>query len=374
MTQSETLKQTALHAEHLKLGARMMGFAGYDMPVQYSGIVEEHMAVREKAGLFDVSHMGEFVVSGPHAESFLQNLVTNDVRSMSDGRAMYTTMCKPDGGIIDDLLVYRINNEHYFIVVNASNIEKDYNWAISNNPDKALIEDISDDIALIAIQGPASVGIVEKVYGKSLQDLKYYHFLVADPGSFCSCELAYLSRTGYTGELGMELYVDGRHAPQVWNALLDAGAESGLIPCGLGARDTLRLEAGYCLYGNDITEDTNPLEAGLGWVTKLKVDDDFIGKDALAEIRAARPDRKLVGFKLTERGIPRQGYPILDSSGTEIGIVTSGTQSPILECGIGLGYVPNDPVFTAVDSQIQIAIRKKTVPATIVKPPFHKEK
>ncbi len=366
------LKKTALHQIHIDLGARMMRFAGYDMPVQYTGIVDEHMAVRTKAGLFDVSHMGEFVITGPHAEDFLQQLVTNDVRKMPDGRAMYTAMCREDGGILDDLLVYRVSSEHFFVVVNASNIQKDFDWMVSNNSDKATITDISDEIALIAIQGPQSVAIVESVYGKSLSELEYYHFLVTEPGSFCGCTLAYLSRTGYTGELGMELYVDGDKAPDVWNALLNAGQDKGLIPCGLGARDTLRLETGYCLYGNDITDKTNPIEAGLGWVTKLKNDDDFIGKSALAKIRADRPKRKLIGFVLNDRGIPRNSYPILSSSGERIGEVTSGSQSPILELGIGLGYVENKKEFTAPGSQIQIGIRKKNIPATVTKPPFHK--
>lgn len=346
----------------------MVPFAGYEMPIQYSGIIDEHLAVRSKAGLFDVSHMGEIFVRGPHATDFVQHLVTNDVTRLYDGRAMYTVMCREDGGIIDDLLVYRLSEHEYMLVVNAANREKDLDWMIQNNPHKAEIEDLSETIGLIAVQGPSSPEIVERVLGIRIDDLKFYHF--RSLSSEAALHLPLLSRTGYTGEPGIELYCDASETGELWDRLLEAGEESGLKPAGLGARDTLRIEAGYCLYGNEITDETNPFEAGLGWLVRLD-SDDFIGKSALQTIKEAGLDRKLVGFVLNERGIPRNGYAILDPHGKEIGTVTSGTQSPVLNAGIGLGYVHNDEAFTRPGSPIEIAVRGRSMRAVVKQPPLH---
>lgn len=349
----------------------MMPFAGFDMPVQYSGIVEEHKAVREAAGLFDVSHMGEILVKGPHALDFVQHLVTNDASKLYDGRAMYSAMCRPDGGILDDLIVYRVAEDFYFIVVNASNIDGDFQWMTTNNPMKADLSNVSDDMALIAIQGPKSFDIVQPLVDKDLSGLPFYHFLQLDKEEFLGCETAFLSHTGYTGERGLEIYCENASASRVWNELLERGAGLGLKPAGLGARDTLRLESGYCLYGNDITVDTNPFEAGLGWVTKLDKG-DFIGREALQQVKEFGPDRKLVGFVMLDRGVPRHGYPVLDEAGNEVGVVTSGTQSPLLGQGIGLAYVKRDEALTAPGSAIRIGVRDRHLRAEVKKPPFHK--
>ncbi|NND71151.1 MAG: glycine cleavage system aminomethyltransferase GcvT [Rhodothermales bacterium] len=367
------MKRTPLHSRHVQLGARMMPFAGFDMPVQYSGIIDEHFAVREHAGIFDVSHMGEVEVTGPHAFEFVQNLVSNDAAKLYDGKAMYTVMCTPEGGIVDDLLVYRRSVDSYLLVINASNIESDYAWMVSNNAAKAGLRNVSDGVGLIAVQGPAAMSIVQKITDVPLDDLKFYHFVELPPDTFFGSENAIISATGYTGEPGVEIYCDADATGAVWDALMDAGNDKGLKPAGLGARDTLRLESGFCLYGNDITTGTNPIEAGLGWVTKIDKG-DFIGRDALAKVKEAGPDRKLVGFKLTEKGIPRPGYAIVDKAGNEIGTVTSGSQSPLLECGIGLGYVDADSSLLQPGSEIAIRIRKNDVQAVVAKPPFHKEK
>jgi aminomethyltransferase len=365
------VKHTPLHAEHVRLGARMVPFAGFDMPVYYGGIIEEHMAVRESAGIFDVSHMGEVMATGPHAEEFVQRLVSNDVTRLTDGRAMYTVMCRPDGGIVDDLLVYRMGPSEYMLVVNAANIEGDVAWMRAHNPMGADLEDISDGTALVAVQGPRAFEIVGRIAGRPLDDLPFYHFTVPSPGSFLGCRRAVLSHTGYTGEPGLEIYCEKEKALDVWKAVMDAGADLGLAPAGLGARDTLRLESGYCLYGNDITTATNPLEAGLGWLTKLDKG-DFVGRDALIRAKEAGIGRRLVAFVLSERGIPRAGMEIVDPSGAMIGSVTSGTQSPILGQGIGMGYVPNDPAHTAPGSPIRIQARGRVLEGTVRKPPLHK--
>lgn len=368
----ETTRKTPLHGEHLALGAKMVSFGGFDMPIQYSGIIDEHKAVRTAAGLFDVSHMGEVRVRGPHASEFLQQLVTNDVGTMYDGRAMYTVMCKPDGGIVDDLIVYRISADDYFVVVNASNADKDLTWMLQNNPMKAELKDVSDETALIAIQGPKAFDIVQPLTSHDLGALKFYHFLEMKPGEFLGCESAYLSHTGYTGESGLEIYCENASAPRVWRELLKAGAPLGLKPAGLGARDTLRLESGFCLYGNDITEDTNPIEAGLGWVTKLDKG-DFVGRDAIRVVKDEGPSQKRVGFVMLDRGIPRRGYVIYDTTDKPIGEVTSGSQSPLLERGIGMGYVENDRSYTLPGSPIFIGVRDRRLQAEVKKPPFHKE-
>lgn len=367
---SVPLRRTPLHDQHVALDARLVPFAGFEMPIQYSGIIDEHMAVRTAAGLFDVSHMGEVLVRGPHAGDFVQRLVTNDVEKLYDGRALYTVMCRPDGGIIDDLLVYRLDAETYLLVVNAANVEKDFAWMVQNNPMKAVLENISDEVALIALQGPAAEQILASVTDAPLHDLKYYHFLPLEPRSFFGSERALLSRTGYTGEPGFEIYCDPAVAPAVWEALLEAGTPAGLKPAGLGARDTLRIEAGYSLYGNDITEETNPLEAGLGWVTKLEKE-SFIGREALLAVRERGPARRLVGFVGEERGIPRAGYELLSDDGGVIGTVTSGTQSPVLGRGVGLGYVANDPAYTTPESRIGFSVRGRSQPAVVKRPPFH---
>ena len=371
MDVKEKIRRTPLFQRHVDLGARIVPFAGFEMPMQYSGVVHEHLAVRNAAGIFDVSHMGEFFVTGPHAFECVQQIVTNDASRLQDGQAMYTVMCREDGGIIDDLIVYRIASDEFMLVVNAANRDKDFDWLLQNNAPKARLEDRSDDIALLAVQGPNAPGIVEEVVGKPLGNLRFYHFEQLPAGSLFGCLLAVVSRTGYTGEPGFEIYCDAERAIVLWDALLSAGRDEGLVPAGLGARDTLRIEAGYSLYGHDITEETNPLEAGLSWLVKLEKD-DFIGKSALIKIKERGPERKLVGFIMQERGIPRSGYPILDESHSEIGVVTSGTQSPLLNRGIGLGYVPNEPAHSTPGVRLGISIRGRPHEAKIAKPPFVK--
>ncbi len=367
----ETLKKTPLHEQHVKLGARMMPFGGFDMPVQYSGIIDEHMTVRNAAGLFDVSHMGEFMLEGPHAFASVQHLVSNDASRLYDGRAMYTAMCTESGGIIDDLLVYRKNESSYLLVVNASNIEKDWAWVNQHAVPGTSITNISDSTALLAIQGPLAMDIVQSITDIDLSGLKFYHFLMPEAPAFLNLDNVILSHTGYTGEKGLEIYCNASDAATIWTALMKAGTSKGLKPAGLGARDTLRLESGFCLYGNDINEETSTYEAGLGWITKLDKG-DFVGKSALARIKEDIPARKLVGFVMGERGIPRHGHAIVNAAGEEIGIVTSGTQSPVLSKGIGMGYVPNDPQYTSVGSVLGISSRGKAREAIVTKPPFHK--
>ncbi len=365
------VKRTSLFDIHVALGARMTPFAGFEMPIQYSGIIDEHHAVRNTVGLFDVSHMGEILVTGPDAFAFVQQLVSNDVARLSDGKALYTVMCTPEGGVVDDLLVYRLSEERFLLVINASNIDGDYDWMITHNPMSAGLENVSDEIALIAVQGPRSFDVAQKITARSLEGLGYYEFVQLDPGTFFSCKSAVFSHTGYTGERGLEIYCDADQAPQVWNALMEAGSEYDIKPIGLGARDTLRLESGFCLYGNELDLETNPLEAGLGWLTKLDAG-DFIGRDALTKIKESGPKRRLVGFVSTERGIPRQGSEIQTEDGEVIGSVTSGSQSPILSRGIGLGYVTNDPDFTAVGTPIRISSRGRSFRAEVAKVPFHR--
>lgn len=369
---SETLKQTPLHDVHVELGARMMAFGGFDMPVQYNSILDEHRAVRTKAGLFDISHMGEVMVRGPHALDFVQHLVTNNAENLYDGRAMYTAMCQPDGGIVDDLVAYRLREDAYMLVINAANIDSDFAWMQDHNPMGAELENVSDETALLALQGPDSFAIAQECTDVDLDDLKFYHFTELSDGAFMDCDHVILSHTGYTGERGLEIYCAPDDAASIWRTLLDAGKDRGLQPAGLGARDTLRLEAGYCLYGNDITTETNPYEAGLGWIVKLDKE-DFIGRAALQAVKAEGPTRKLVGFVVEGAGIPRQDYPIQNTDGDEIGVVTSGTQSPMLNQGIGLGYVPNTPTYTEPGRLLKIEARRRLLDATVTKPPFHKK-
>jgi len=373
MPEASSLKKTPLHDLHVSLGARMVPFAGFDMPVQYDSIIDEHMAVRTTAGLFDVSHMGEVLVQGPAAFDFVQHLVTNDAAKLYDGRAMYSAMCKPNGGIVDDLLVYRLRETGYMLVINASNIDGDYAWMQENNPMAATLSNISDQVALLAIQGPNSFDIVQSLSSDvCLEEIKYYHFVQMKPGSFLGCDHAILSHTGYTGEKGLEIYCDASKAEEVCHALLAAGSSRGLRPAGLGARDTLRLEAGFSLYGNDISLDTNPLEAGLGWITKLDKG-DFVGREALLRIKSTGTKRKLVGFVVEGRGIARHGHAIHNSEGQKIGEVTSGSPSPVLGKGVGLCYVENNPAYTTQGKAITISAGKRKMTARITKPPFHKK-
>jgi aminomethyltransferase len=350
----------------------MMEFGGFEMPVQYSSIMDEHMAVRRDAGLFDVSHMGEVLITGDQALDFVQHLVTNDASKLYDGRAMYTVMCTPEGGIIDDGIVYRRSEDHYLMVLNAANRDRDLAWMRNHKSMNATLEDISTETALLALQGPKALGIAQSFLETNLDELNFYHFWERSDGTFLDCEEAIISRTGYTGEPGLELYVSAEQAEHVWTTLLEAGEDQGLKPAGLGARDTLRLEAGLCLHGNDITEETNPYEAGLGWLVKLDKG-DFIGREALKKIHEQGPERQLIGFVATERGIPRHDHLLQSPEGDTIGVVTSGTQSPILETGIGLGYVPNDPRYTEEGRELKVAGRRRTFTAEVTDPPFHEE-
>lgn len=369
---SDALRSTPLDAAHRALGARMMPFAGFDMPVQYTGILDEHRAVREAAGLFDVSHMGEFRVRGPQALDLVQHLVTNDAASLTDGRAMYAVLCHESGGAVDDLLVYRRAADDVLLVVNASNIAKD--WAhIASVADTlgldAEMTDESDATALLALQGPRAFETFHRATELDASDIPYYHFRVMD-GVFGADDVM-VSHTGYTGEPGLEIYMPATHAATAWDALLGAGRDLGVLPAGLGARDTLRLEAGYCLYGHELDDETTPLEAGLGWVVKLDAG-DFVGRDALARQKAGGVPRRLVGFVLGERGVPRQGCGLVGPDGAPVGVVTSGSQSPALGAGIGLGFVPNDPAWTTPGTAIGVDVRGRILGATVRKPPFHK--
>lgn len=365
-----SLQTTPLHETHENLGARMMAFGGFEMPVQYTSIIDEHMAVRNDAGLFDVSHMGEVLIRGERALDFVQHLVTNDASNLYDGRAMYTVMCTPEGGIIDDGIVYRRSEHQYLMVLNAANTERDLAWMHDHNPMGAPLEDVSDDTALLALQGPKALDIAQPFLDDDLDDLKFYHFWERSDGAFLSCEEAIISRTGYTGEPGLELYVPAERAEHVWTTLLEAGEDRGLKPAGLGARDTLRLEAGLCLHGNDISEDTNPYEAGLGWLVKLDKG-EFIGRETLRDIHEQGPERTLVGFVATERGIPRHDDLLQSPDGDVIGVVTSGSQSPLLDTGIGLGYVPNEPRYTEEERTLKVASQRRAFAVEVTDPPFY---
>jgi aminomethyltransferase len=357
------IKSTALTHIHEELGAKMVPFAGYLMPVQYEGVNAEHEIVRKGVGVFDVSHMGEFLLKGPHALDLIQRVTSNDASKLFDGRAQYTCLPNETGGIVDDLLVYRISEEEYLLVVNASNIEKDWNWISKYNTEGVVMENISDNTALLAVQGPKATAALQKLTDVNLSEVKYYHF---SKGTFAGVDNVILSATGYTGSGGFELYIPNAVAEEVWKKVFEAGEEFDIKPIGLAARDTLRLEMGYCLYGNDISDTTSPLEAGLGWVTKFTK--EFTNSAALQVQKEAGITRKLVGFELVDRGIPRHDYPIVDANGNEIGIVTSGTMAPSLKKAIGLGYVTTE--FTTEGSEIFIQVRNKQLKATVVKPPF----
>lgn len=358
------MNKTALYDKHVSLGAKMVPFAGFEMPVQYSGVTQEHIAVREKVGIFDVSHMGQFFIEGVAAKDLLQFVTTNNVDTLENGKAQYTCLPNGNGGIVDDLIVYKMNDEKYFVVVNASNIEKDWNH-ISKYNEKfgAKMTNSSDEMSLLAIQGPKAVETLQKLTETNLSEIPYYHFTV---GKIAGIDDVIISNTGYTGSGGFEIYFKNEDAEKLWDSIIEAGEEFGIIPCGLASRDTLRLEKGFCLYGNDIDDTTSPLEAGLGWITKF--DKDFVDKERFAQQKADGITRKLVGFEMQERAIPRHDYLVVDVAGNEIGKVTSGTMSPLKNVGIGLAYVAKD--HFKIDSEIYIQIRNKNVLAKVVKLPF----
>ena len=360
------MKRTALSDTHEKLGAKMVPFAGYLMPVSYEGVNIEHQTVREGVGVFDVSHMGEFLIEGPNALALIQKVCSNDASKLTVGRAQYSCMPNETGGIVDDLIIYRVKDEVYLLVVNASNIEKDWQHISNYNAEVgAGMRNISDQYSLLAIQGPKAVEAMQSLTSENLSEIKFYHFVVGD---FAGIEHVIISATGYTGSGGFEIYCKNEEVQQVWDKVLKAGAPFGIKPIGLAARDTLRLEMGYCLYGNDINDETSPIEAGLGWITKFSK--EFVNSEALERQKEHGVARKLIAFELNERGIPRKDYPIVDDKGKNIGLVTSGTMSPSLGKGIGLGYVPLD--YTDPGSTVFIQIRKNNIPATIVKLPFYK--
>lgn len=358
------VKQIPLNDIHENLGAKMMPFAGYNMPVRYSSDKEEHFAVRDSVGVFDVSHMGEFMLRGPHALDLIQWVTSNDASKIEIDQAQYSCLPNDKGGIVDDLLVYKMTDEEYMLVVNASNIEKDWNWIKSQDKWGVDMENISDDIVLLAVQGPKAVQALQKLTDLNLDEIKFYTFR---NGSLAGKEMI-ISATGYTGSGGFELYIKKEDAAEVWSKVFEAGAEFGIKPIGLGARDTLRLEKGFCLYGNDIDDETSPLEAGLGWVTKFTK--EFVNSEALQAQKEAGVTKKLVGFEMIERGIPRHGYELADADGNVIGVVTSGTMSPSLNVGIGMGYVTKE--HSKSDTEINVLIRDKKVKAKVVRPPFLK--
>lgn len=359
------MKTTALTDLHIALGAKMVPFAGYNMPVQYTGINDEHETVRKAVGIFDVSHMGEFILKGENALDLVQKISSNDASKLYDGKIQYACIPNETGGIIDDFLVYRIDAVTYFLVVNASNIQKDWDWISKYNSYGVEMKNISDKTSLFAVQGPKAAEALQSLTEINLGEMEYYSF---EKGVFAGVENVLVSATGYTGAGGFEIYVDNEHAKQVWEAIMAAGQPFGMKPIGLGARDTLRLEMGFCLYGNDIDDNTSPIEAGLGWVTKFNK--DFVNSQNLKKQKEEGVARKLVGFEMIERGIPRHGYELVDTADAPIGLVTSGTQSPSLQKSIGLGYVKKE--YSKEGTEIFVKIRDKKVKAVISKPPFIK--
>ena len=359
------MKKTALTSTHIDLGAKMVEFAGYYMPLQYEGLGIEHETVRNDVGVFDVSHMGEFLISGPNALDLIQKVSSNDATKLTVGKAQYSCLPNDQGGIVDDLIIYKIKEEQYLLVVNASNMQKDWDWISKHNTMGAEMKDLSMDYSLLAIQGPKAVEAMQSLSSLDLGAIPFYKFKISD---FAGIENVIISATGYTGSGGFEIYCKNADAKQIWDSVFEAGAAYGIKPIGLAARDTLRLEMGYCLYGNDINDTTSPIEAGLGWITKFTK--DFVNADALAKEKEQKPERKLVGFELDERGIPRKDYDIVDENGDIIGVVTSGTMSPCLQKGIGMGYVPR--ILSKTGTKIHIQVRKKAIPATIIKLPFYK--
>ncbi|MBP6755540.1 MAG: glycine cleavage system aminomethyltransferase GcvT [Bacteroidia bacterium] len=363
MESTENLKYITLNHVHESLGAKMVPFAGYNMPVLYSNLIQEHLAVRNSVGIFDVSHMGEFLIKGEKATEFLQLVTSNDVTALYDGKVQYSCLPNETGGIVDDLLVYRINNQEYYLVVNASNIEKDWNWLESKNTFGVEITNLSEETCLFAIQGPKAINLLQKLTKIDLSTLEYYTFAKGNIGEYNNI---ILSATGYTGAGGYEVYVPNNQSESIWNLLFEAGKEFDVLPVGLGARDTLRTEKGFALYGHDIDDTTSPIEAGLSWITKFNK--EFIGKPIHQKIKEEGPQKKLVAFKMIDRGIPRQDYKIVDNQGNQIGKVTSGTQSPSLNIGIGMGYVETEN--TALGTEIFIEIRNKQLKAIVSKMPF----
>ncbi len=359
------IKKTAFHSIHVDLNAKMVPFAGFEMPIEYSGINNEHLQVRNSIGVFDVSHMGEFWVKGPNALDFVQKVTSNDASKLSIGNAQYSCFPNGKGGIVDDLLVYKYAEDKYMLVVNAANIEKDWEWCVQNNTMEAELENASDSISQLAIQGPKTSKVLQKLTEIDLSKIPYYSFVV---GKICGVENVIISNTGYTGAGGFELYIYNKDATKVWNAIFDAGKEDNIQPIGLGARDTLRLEMGYCLYGNDIDDTTSPIEAGLGWITKFPDNKNFIDKAFLAKQKADGITKRLRGFKMIDRGIPRKDYDIVDINDNIIGKVTSGTQSPVLKYGVGMGYIETKSAKLA--NEIYIKVRNRKLKAEIVKTPF----
>ena len=367
------MKSTPLTNTHIELGAKMAEFAGYNMPISYAGIQDEHHAVRNGIGVFDVSHMGEFLIKGNGSTELIQRLTSNNVTKLTPGEAQYSCLPNHEGGIVDDLLVYRMADENdapsYMLVVNASNIEKDWNWIKEHNFDNVEMENISDGCGLLAVQGPKAIEALQTLTDVDLSSIKYYDFKI---GTLAGVENVILSATGYTGSGGFELYADNQQLPKIWNAVMEAGKPHGIQPAGLGARDTLRLEMGYCLYGNDIDDSTSPIEAGLGWITKVKNVDDFHSKETFVAQKANGVEKKLVAFVVDDRRVPRHGYLLEDKEGNGIGVVTSGTQAPSLDLPIGMGYVKTE--FAKEGTEIVVAVRKKKLPAKVVKLPFYKKK
>ena len=361
------MKTTPFTEKHIALGAKMHEFAGYNMPIEYSGIIEEHLTVCQGVGVFDVSHMGEFWVKGPSALEFIQQVTSNNAAVLTPGKIQYTCFPNEDGGIVDDLLVYAYEPDKYMLVVNAANIEKDWNWCVSHNTVGAELENSSDNIGQLAIQGPKAIDTLQKLTDIVLADIPYYTFKV---GELAGVKNVIISNTGYTGAGGFELYFYPQDAEKIWNAVFETGEEFGIKPIGLGARDTLRLEMGFCLYGNDIDDTTSPIEAGLGWITKFVDGKNFTNRAALEKQKAEGVSRKLVGFEMIDRGIPRHGYPLTDIDGNVIGNVTSGTMSPTRKIGIGMGYVKTE--FSKPGTEICLDNRGRKLKAIVVKPPFRK--
>jgi len=361
------MKRTIFYQSHVQMGAKIVPFAGYEMPVEYSGVKDEHIRVRQGVGVFDVSHMGEFWVKGPHAAELVQHVTTNDIQKLQPGKIQYSCLPNGKGGIVDDLLVYMYGEEKYLLVVNAANIEKDWAWINSQNTFGAELENASDNISQLAVQGPDATALLQLLTDVNLSSIPYYTFVT---GSMAGIEDVIISNTGYTGAGGFEIYFYNHDGQVIWDRLFEAGAAFDLIPVGLAARDTLRLEMGFCLYGNDIDDTTSPIEAGLGWITKFSDGNEFVDRALLEKQKNEGVGRKLVGFEMIERGIPRQHYPIVDGDGVQIGEVTSGTMSPMLNKGIGMGYVTVS--MAQPGTKLYIEIRNKKIAAEVVKLPFYK--
>ena len=361
------MKKTPFTDTHISLGAKMYEFAGYNMPIEYSGITDEHQTVVNAVGVFDVSHMGEFWVKGPNAAAFIQKLTSNDVSTLEVGKIQYTCFINDQGGIIDDFLLYRYDSEKYMMVVNASNMQKDWEWCQKNNTEDAILENASDHTALLAVQGPKSIETLQKLTDVDLSAIPYYTFV---EGTIAGVKNVIISNTGYTGAGGFELYFYPEHGQKLWDSIFEAGSEFGIKPAGLGARDTLRLEMGFCLYGNELNDEITPLEAGLGWITKFVDKNNFTAREILENQKTNGINKKLFGFTLVDRGIPRTGYEITNAEGEVIGNVTSGTMSPILKTGIGMGYAK--PEYTKVGTEVYIKVRNKSLKAVVTKLPFRK--